>query len=846
MKKNWLLIPIALCLVLAPTGIVLIVVKKFEPQAFLMLVAICGAIYCLFPLVYEKFRTSVEFRVAWKIAFTLVQYAVMPVTLFLMLVLLLDVTTSTQRMREVLDATGENPVMLAVMFLLMALSLAIALVKIKNHRSRNVTPDAPFLALVSFFAAFSISVMMHIIISLCYFRCIGEDMGNVYVFTLFTFTAYQVFSFSYIIRNRRSFNAFPILGLIAAVVSFLAGYALLFAACASDPAFQAAVIALVPFLFIRDGDGVSAWLRSFIMAGLAGLALLSFTALQVDHAEHVTSLAGALLAGWGLFIYIDAILSGKNVAAAILKCAAWLITAALLLANEIIYGSFTDRNGIASSLLLHLGLGAAAYAKAFAVRSWSVVAEDTAHVIRKPDLGFIRKPAFLAPLIAAVLLFAGFLVFADDIINISADGAGGLRIGTAATELRAFEVTAPTGTGGLGHVVRSRVTGRKGLERYTAPEITADVSEKCASAVLGARGSYIEGIHITLDRMSPKRVYFKGKRLPPVLKTPEDLVSLQEHVGAELRTGFATSNPIEEGGALYFVLKKEKGYPSLLHLEYGNRSNAPGVDRGGKLRAAHLTLGADERCGTAAAAGTPNTLFTREMVKNLAWLGNGISHVVIKDTVPVRTGPGGTTGISASFLRGMIVPTRWNYTGGEGNWMMTDSGWVPQTALAPQGGEFNRAHYGASMIPGDDDYAALSEMVKRACASGRPLSIPRDSVWRINRDRCIVFPARIVPDGEMFRLVADGMSYLGRQYSLEELSGYGNPALLTALRSGAGAPADQAAGDVPAEPGIPVRVFGKIAVIEECVSPEGPGMFHGGEPGGTGHVQFYPDRIEKN
>ena len=118
MKKNWLLIPVALCLALAPVCVVFLAIKKHEDQAFLVLLGICAAIYCLFPLVYEKFRTGTEFRVPWKIVFILVQFAVMPVTLFLMLLLLLDITTSTQHMREVLDATGRDPIMLAVMFLL--------------------------------------------------------------------------------------------------------------------------------------------------------------------------------------------------------------------------------------------------------------------------------------------------------------------------------------------------------------------------------------------------------------------------------------------------------------------------------------------------------------------------------------------------------------------------------------------------------------------------------------------------------------------------------------------------------------------------------------------------------
>ena len=605
------------------------------------------------------------------------------------------------------------------------------------------------------------------------------------------------------------------------------------------------MIALVPFFFIRDGAGISSWLRSLFMASLAGLALLSFTALQVEHAEHLLSLGGAILAGWGLFIYVDAILSKREVTANVLKSAAWLISAALILANEIIYGSFTDRNGIASSLLLHFCLGAAGYAKAFAVRSWSVVPGDAGSVIRKPDLGFVRRPAFLVPIGVMVLSFAGFLVFADDVIRITADGAGGIRLGMATAELPSSARPFQPDSEAL--ELRPRIVGRKGPELLSTPEITAGVSERCASTVLGARGSYIEGIHITLDPMSPRRVFFKGKRIPAVLKMPEDLVSLQEHIGTELRTENAMSNPIEEGGVLYFVLKKEKGYPSILKLEYATvYSGTPRDAVAGRLQGVHLTLGADERCGTNVAAGTPNSLFTREMVKNLAWLGNGIFNVVIKDSVPVRTGPSVNSRVASSVQRGMIIPARWNYNGNDGTWTMTGEGWVLQTALATQGGDFDRAHFGASSIPTDDDHAALSDMMKRACASNRPLALPRDSVWRINRDRNIVFAARIVPDGNAFRLVTDGMSYLNRQYSQEELSQYGNQALVNALRSGAGAPAGQAAAEVPADAGIPVRVFGRILVVEECMSAEGPGMFQGGEQGAAGFVQFTPDRIERN
>lgn len=834
MKKNWLLIPVALCLLIAPVSLVFAIIKIHETQAAALLIGSCALLYCLFPLIYEKNRTARELRVPWKIVSALTVYAVMPVTAIMMLLMLLDITTNPQHMGNLFgpgpfDTRNVDLIMLLILLALMVLAITVALMTMKKHRARGDAADPPCIALVSYFTAFSAAMLLHLVLVTGYYRLVGGEIRNVYVYALVSFLAYQVFSFAYIIRNRRGLKPFPVLALVANLVSFAAGYIILLETSSYDPLSHAAVIALVPFVFIRDGEGVFAWLRSCAMAGLAGLALLSFSAIQVEHPEHVLSLAGALLAGWGLFVYGDALRLKKAIAVNVLTCSAWMITAALLLANELYYGSFTDRNGAAYSILLHLAFASAAYSAALVVRSWADVRSDVR--------GFLRKGAVIAPLAATVFLAVGAVATPSDSVKVTADALAGIRLGADSSGLRA------TGThpqGGL--VVRSRIEGRRGAERNLTPEIAVNISDVCASSLIGTRASYVEAIHITLDRMSPRRVYFRGMRIPAELKTPADLVDLREAMGAELRTETAMSNPIEEGGPLYFVLKKEKGYPSVLQLEYRNYASGPGVERTGRLSAVHLSLGINRQCGTAAEPGTPNKIFTREMVQHLAWLGNDTRYIVVKENSNVQAGPSGTTRIVSTVRQGMIIPARWRYSGADGSWMMMESGWIAADALILEGAAFDRASYGASQVPADDDYGALSEMAKSSCAGNRPFSVPRGSLWSINSNRGIVFTARILAEGDICRLEADGRAFLSRRYPRGEIVEVGDERLNAALREDAKTSGGQVA---EGDPGIPVRVYGKIQVITECPQSEGMRMLSGGDPGAGSFVQFYLDRIER-
>ncbi|MBP7585555.1 MAG: hypothetical protein KBA61_16045 [Spirochaetes bacterium] len=841
MKKNWLLIPVTLCLVLVPASIVLMAMRLHEKAAAVTFIA-CGAIlYCAFPPVYEKFRTSATFRVPWKIIFWLHALGMSPIFLFITLVPLLDITTNAQRLGGlfgpgVFGTMNFDRAVVITLVAVMVAGLAVALARIIRHVKRPDGVDAPFAALVSFFAAYSAAVILQSACAVCYFKFLyreGSELENAIVFTVFSFMTYQVFSFAYLGRNRKTFASFPVLALLANIVAFAACCTLILLSGDFELFSIAAVILPAAFVFIRDGEGVPAWSRAFAMASLAGIALLSFTQKpSVQHPEHVYSLAGAFLAGWTFFAFATAFRMKKGIAVSIVKCTAWVIAAALIAANELYYGSFTDRNGVSHSVLLHLALAAAGYTAALAFRSRSDILAGFG--------AFIRRPAVIAPAAFTVLLAAGAVFFAGNAVMVSAEELAGIRLGADASALR---TTGQHPQGGL--VVRSMIDGRDGPERRIAPETWVNVSDGCASTVLGKRAPYVEAVHIALDRMSPRRVLFNGKRLPTVLKTPEDLVVLCEEIGAELRTENPLSNPIEEGGPLYFVLKREKGYPSILRLEYDNYRpvyQSALAASSGRLRAVRLALGVNQQCGTAEAPGAPNRIFTRGMVKNINWLGSDARYAVKKDISNVRAAPAPDSRTVSTVTRGMILPARWRYSGTGGEWLMCESGWVAVDALVPEGAPFERASYGDTLVPTEDDYAALSEMAKRSCAERRPLSVPRDSIWRVNTDRRITFAARLIAEGDAYRLEADGRAFIGGSYTRGEITELGDETLNAVLRGGTKAPAGPEGESVP---GMPVRVFGRIQVEDACLHGDGPGMLPGVDPDTRGYVRFALERIEK-
>ncbi len=837
MKKNWLLIPVALCLILVPGSIVFAAMRLHEQAAAAALFGCVAFLYCAFPPVYEKCRTAATFRVPWKIVFWFYAIGLSPVFLLLSLVPLVDITMNQQRLGSIFSPgpfgtmNFDRAVLLSLMAV-MAAGMAAAFLTIWKHRRRGEGADAPFVALVSFYVAYSASVILHAGFSVCYFRASGDGLEHSIVFALFGFIAYQVFSFSYIVMNRRSFNAFPVIALIANLLSLAACCALVLAGFPFEPVAVASLAVPLLFLAIREDNGIPAWLRSLAMASMAGLAAHSFTELRVEHPEHVYSLAGATLAGWALYGFVEFIRQRNDAVRNILKGAGWVIAAAFLTANELHFGSFTDRTGVAHSVLLHLALAAAGYTAALAFRFRSD--------IRAGFGAFIRRPAVIAPAAATLAFAIAAAALLDDAVELSSDSLAGIRLGSDASSLRA---TGTNPQGGL--VMRSMIYGRSGTERKTMPEISVNVSDECASTVLGKRASYVEAVSINLDGVSPRKVLFNGKRIPRILKTPGDMVALCEVIGTELRTANALSNPIEEGGPLYFVLKREKGYPSILRLEYDNYRpvyQSASAASSGRLRAVRLALGVNRQCGTEAAPGAPSRIFTREMVKNISWLGSDERYAVKKDISNVRAAPDPDSRTVSTVTRGMMLPVRWKYTGAGGTWLMFESGWVAEDALVQESAPFERASYGDALVPTEDDYAALSEMVKRACDEHRRLQVPRDSPWHRNADRRITFTARLIPESDSFRLEADGRAFLGGSYTRGEITELGDETLNAALRGDTKAPAVPEGEGVP---GIPVRVFGRLQVEDGCPQAGGAGMFQGGDPDARGHVRFALERIEK-